>query len=148
METIVSYVDEKGKPFNLVADKVRLFRELQELIDVEDDGDDEYSLACSDLVHSDERPTPEQRLKDKEELKNYLALLQLGDESYWKVILDKLDRKKNGTLAKNRVYTLFIANTFGNFWEDSYGWNVPQLRIKNTADDTAELSIDSYIVGY
>lgn len=148
METIVSYVDEKGKPFNLVADKVRLFRELQELIDVEDDGDDDYSLACSDLVHSDERPTPEQRLKDKQELKNYLTLLESGDESYWKVILDKLDRKKNGTLAKNRVYTLFIANTFGNFWEDSYGWNVPQLRIKNTADDTAELSIDSYIVGY
>lgn len=150
METIVSYVDAKGKPFNLVANKERVARELQEFIDVEDSGDDEYALACCQMVgHHDTSPTLEERQADKEELKNYLSLLtEEGNDAYWNELLDKLDRKKNGTLAKSRVYTLFIANSFGNFWEDSYGWNVPQLRIKNLADDTAELSFDSFIVGY
>lgn len=150
METIVSYVDAKGKPFSLVANKEKIARELQEFIDVQDSGDDEYSLVCCQMVgHHDVNPTLGERLADKEELNNYLTLLtEEGNESYWDEVLDKLDRKKNGTLAKNRVYTLLIANSFGNYWEDSYGWNVPQLRIKNIADDTAELVFDSFIIGY
>jgi hypothetical protein len=147
MKTVIAqYVDEKGQPFQLVGNLESLRTWIQDWLDTNDtDPDEEYSIHSVDLNGvRDERPTEEDRAGDKAKMKTFLDL----DNDYWMDKLKSAVKKKNGTLAKGRVQTLYVSNTFTHYWEDSYAWNGPQIRIQNLSDDTAELQFGNYKTNY
>lgn len=146
-QVLAQYVDEKGRPFELVGDVVKFREWADELLNTQDeDTDDEYFIgACQVVDAHDTPPTLAERTSDKERLK---TIIDIDDSNFWMEHLQNTVRKKNGTLAKNRIQILYTANTFAHYWEDSYGWNTPMIRIQNMSDDTAVLQFGDYLHKY
>lgn len=144
MDVIAQYVDEKGNPFQLLGSLAALEKWVTYHVDMPDDDDEEGIRAHVILRESDMHPTAEQRQDDKN---NFAKLLQM-DNDKWQVILQQLSRKKNGTLSKGRVHSVFVSQTFAYWVEDSYGWRTPEVRIKSLSDDTAELQYEDFMQKY
>lgn len=142
LKPLVQYTDEKGKPFTLLADMDHFKKEIQEYLDTDlEGGDEDYSLGCCQMEY-DRPPTLEERQLDNSKMAEFLN----WTEEDWRMQLNNAARKKNGTLAKGRVLTLATFPSYGHYWEDSYGFNTPQIRIKNFSDDTAVLDFGTYII--
>lgn len=106
---------------------------------------EEYSLNYCDKGTDGERFTLEERMANIAELQAVIDSIQSG--GFMPHFL-KLPRKKNNSLAKNRVVRLWRGNTFQHFWEDSYGWNAPELSLKSFDDYKARLELTSRVEGW
>ncbi len=131
--------DEKGREFTLYGNIDRLTERLTPLFNVDPD-EEEYGI--NHLTKGDpwgrERWTAEERQQDEDHFRAILRYMPWD----WKDLFDKIPRKKNGTFAKNRVVTVHRGDTYAHYWEDSYGWNGPEVRIKSSDDFTAEVYLD------
>lgn len=142
----------EGKIFTLFGDKESLKVWANQFINAstatseeDEDFDEDYSLAVCDKDTSGARFTLEERQADIEKLK---AVLEGIDKDGFKTIFLKLPRKKNKSLAKNRVTCLWRGETFQHYWEDSYGFNAPELSVKSVDDYKAVLELTERVVGY
>lgn len=153
-EVLFQGKNPEGKIFVLYGSMTKLEEWADELISAnhkiveQTDEDDwsEYDINyCDKGTHDSERFTEEERMKDVQELQD---LIQAIKEDGFKAIFLKCPRKKNGSLAKNRVTRLWRGETFRQFWEDSYGWNAPEVSVKNIDDYKAELELTSRVVGW
>jgi hypothetical protein len=142
-ETPVVYTrtDERGKVFNLKADIPKVIEALKDLA-LGEEYDEGYSLeSCADY---DGTPvTQSDRDKEVSEIKQFIVQLQekQGLEEWF----DRIPFKKNGTFHKARVVTLFRGMTFEHYWEDSYGYNGPELLIRTLDDHNAVLSVEDRV---
>lgn len=139
----------EGKIFSLYGDKKDLLEYAATFLnhfepENPEEEDDEYSITRCEIGY-DEHPTQEQRDADKAELK---ALLDDIAENGWMKHFIKMPRKKNNSLYKNRVQQLWRGDTFGHFWEESYGCNAPEISLKALDDYAAVLELTSRVVGY
>jgi hypothetical protein len=144
----------EGKIFTLYGDKEDLRVWADEFIHwkpeaIEEDEEDydyeEYALEYCDKDGHGGRFTLEERMADIEDLKRVLESIDNG--GFMPVFL-KLPRKKNNSLAKGRVVQLWRGTTFQHYWEDSYGFNAPELSLKSFDDYKARLELTSRVVGY
>ncbi|WP_263117566.1 hypothetical protein [Bacillus subtilis] len=146
MELILATdIDEKGREFSIVGDLQDLASNLQSYFDVDPD-DEKYGINHIPKAHpyGEERFTAKERVEDELGFKSVLNY----DRYDWERILHKIKRKKNGTFAKGRVLCLHRGHTFAHYWEESYGWNAPELRIKTIDDFTAKLELVQAIESY
>lgn len=139
----------EGRIFTLYGNKEELKQWADQFINWDkfdgEDEDNEYSLQnCDKSAGNGEPFTLEERNQDIEELKK---VLQQIEDNIIDVFI-RAPRKKNGSLAKNRVTTLWRGTTFQHYWEDSYGWNAPELSIKNVDDYKADLQCTSRVEHY
>lgn len=135
----------EGKfPFKIEGDMDAFKQWASQFFDIDEDDEDEgIDFANSHLMEGEEEITPEQREQDIQALK---ALTE-GDMD-WDALLSQLPRKKNGTFAKARKLPLWRGESFRHYWEDSYGHNAPEVRIKTMSDDTAVLEWGYWVVNY
>lgn len=137
--------DEKGREFTLYGDPQSLESSLRPFFNVDPD-DEEYGI--NNVVKGDpwgsERHTAEERQADEDAFRAILRYMPWD----WKDVFDKIPKKKNGTFAKGRVVQVHRGDTYAHYWEDSYGWNAPEVRIKTTDDLTAVLQFDYITEGY
>ncbi|MES9681738.1 hypothetical protein ABWK22_02235 [Gottfriedia acidiceleris] len=142
---LLKAIDEKGREFTLEGDLEYINSRLQPLYNLDPD-DEEYGInhIVKDDPWGDERYTAEERKADEEGFQ----AIQDYQPWDWLDLFEKIPKKKNGTFAKGRVIVVHRGYTFGHYWEDSYGWNAPELRIKTLDDFTAELTLDYTTVGY
>lgn len=144
MDVIVSYTDEKGKPFQLLGNLKELKEWIEYYTNMPDDDEDEGIDSSVLIYEHDVHPTAEQREQDKEKLRDFGRI----ETTFWLHLLQAASRKKNGTLGKGRVQSVYVSTTFADYYEDSYGWNTPEVRIKNISDDTAHLEFGGYLQKY
>lgn len=137
--------DEKGREFTIFGDTADLEDKYKYFIGAEPD-DEEYGInhVTKGDPYSDDRYSQEERDADERSFRRILRY-QPWD---WKDVFDRITRKKNGTFAKGRVITLHRGDTFAHYWEDSYGFNAPEVRIKTLDDFTAELELSYITQGY
>ncbi|MEX3713386.1 hypothetical protein ABFV99_13360 [Cytobacillus horneckiae] len=138
-QVLFSETDSKGSEFTIQGDLEVISRDLGHLLNLEPDNED-YGInhVKKNDPWGDERWTEKERLEDEARLS---AVLSFGYED-WFSIFNKITKKKNGTFAKNRVHVIHRGNTYAHYWEDSYGWNAPEVRIKSINDLTAIVSLD------
>lgn len=142
--TFATHKDELGREFSISGNFDWLEQSVRGWIGIEPD-DEEYGINHIERSYeSGERFTKEERMKDELE---FQRILQFGYHEWYEVI-QKMPKKKNGTFAKGRVLTLHRGETFQHYWEESYGYNAPEIRVKATGDLTAEVSLDEIVVGY
>lgn len=138
-------VDEKGRVFTICGDIPRIQSRLQPYFDADpDDEDMGINHITKGDPYGDERFTAEER---QEDVDGFRIILGYG-VSAWIDVFEKIPRKKNGTFAKGRVVLLHRGDTFAHYWEDSYGWNAPELRMKTLDDFTAELELAHVTQGH
>ncbi|PFK99836.1 hypothetical protein COJ01_17350 [Priestia megaterium] len=144
-DILYAELDPKGRTFNIVGDLESISRDIQPLLNVDPD-DEEYGInnVPRTYSHEDDRYTAKERAEDEEAFK---AILEYKHWD-WKDIFDKIPRKKNGTYAKGRVVIVHRGETFSHYWEDSYGWNAPEVRVKTLDDFTAELEFTYRVEKY
>lgn len=136
--------DEKGREFTLYGNIDRLTERLTPLFNVDPD-DDEYGINCvSKDPWTNQKWTAEERQEDEDRFRAILRYMPWD----WKDFFDKIPRKKNGTFAKGRVVLIHRGDTYAHYWEDSYGFNAPEVRIKTLDDFTAEVNLDYVTQGY
>ncbi|ARO21356.1 hypothetical protein JDS99_04825 [Bacillus cereus group sp. N6] len=136
--------DEKGREFTLSGDIDRLTQRLTPLFNVDPD-DEEYGINhVNKDAWGDQRWTAEERQEDEDRFRAILRYMPWD----WKDLFDKIPRKKNGTFAKGRVVLVHRGDTYAHYWEDSYGFNGPEVRIKTLDDFTAEVNLDYVTQGY
>lgn len=144
-DILYAELDPKGRTFNIVGDLTSISRDIQPLLNVDPD-DEEYGI--NNVVKGDpwgnDTYTAKERAEDEEAFK---AILEYKHWD-WKDIFDKIPRKKNGTYAKGRVVLVHRGETFSHYWEDSYGWNAPEVRVKTLDDFTAELEFTYRVEKY
>lgn len=82
-------------------------------------------------------------VRDLEEIKSkVIGFTKLEDNL--RSLIDKMPLKKNGTFKRSVKPTLAEQN-YGEYWEDSYGWNILTIRIEADSDTEATVRA-SYIV--
>lgn len=141
-ETILyNKTDERGKLFQILGDKPKVLEDLRELIGVPND-DDELGL---DHLGGDNRWGDNDHFTDaarkREEEQIQILINQIEEEQYhlW---FPQIPMKKNGTFAKGRVTVLWRGTSFESFWEDSYGYNGPELVLRTLDDLTVRLQVE------
>jgi hypothetical protein len=107
--------------------------------------DDENSLQYSQKDTDGSHFTQEERDADLADLQ---AIVDDINANGWMPQFLKMPRKKDGSLAKGRVTRLWRGETFQRYWEDSYGFNAPELSIKSLDDYSAVLEFTNRTVGY
>ena len=145
LEVVCTVSDERGRVFELFADMSSIRSSISQFLDIDAD-DEDYGInhIRKGDPDSEERFTKEERSEDEDSFRKILNY-----EYYdWRELIEKIQKKKNGTFAKGRVLLVHRGITFAHYWEDSYGWNAPEIRIKNTGDLTATLLFDHIIEGY
>lgn len=55
--------------------------------------------------------------------------------------------KKNGTFKKN-VKPLIFKHSYGDYWEDSYGWKTMVIRLEACSDTECKLKMENIIIHY
>ena len=135
-------IDNKDRTFKLVGDLKHIAEQIQPLIGVADDHD-YYGLSVCTSGFEGERFTAAERAADEQVL---LAILQIGETAEgWKQWFEQIPYKKNGTFHKGRVMKVYRARTYSHLWEDSYGWNAPEISITVVNDFTARLEFTSRV---
>lgn len=142
--TLHSDKTAKGIELAVLGDLTALAAWASVLANAEPD-DEDYGINYTDKeTYSNTRFTQEER---DEDVKRLLKIAS-GDLN-WQEIFNQIPKKKNGTFAKGRVLKLWRGETFRHYWEDSYGFNAPEIRIKVHSDDTrAVLEYTSTVESY
>lgn len=136
----------EGKIFTLEGSMKGLIAWADQFVNIDpDDPDEEYQLGSCEKDTSGTRFTQEERDANIQELKDLIDSIQSDG---YKTIFLQCPRKKNGSLAKNRVTQLWRGHTFQHYWEDSYGFNAPEISVKNIGDYKAVLELTYRVVGY
>lgn len=152
-EILWSGRNKEGKIFSLYGNKeelnawVAMLTKNHGMPEDENDEDfyEEYSLACCDKDTDGTRFTQEER---DDNVNKLIEVIEAIENDGFMPFFLKCPRKKNGTLAKNRVTHLWRGTTFQHYWEDSYGFNAPELSIKNFDDYKAKLEVTNRTVGW
>lgn len=132
---LFQHTDERGKVFTLVGNADAIITELTAWMTAHEDPDNDYSIESCQAEYKDEIK-PEDRSEETTEIAVLIAQIEENQFEDW---FKKIPFKKNGTFHKNRVLTLWRGYTFEHYWEDSYGYNGPELVIETIDDHTAEL---------
>lgn len=138
MVVLFTKTDERHKVFNLEGNKDEIIRELQNMIGA-DPEDEDYGINHSDMDTDYTHPTEAERAAEEEQIKALIIQIQKGQFEEW---FNKIPLKKNGTFAKSRVTVLWRGSTFQKYYEDSYGYNGPELIIRSNDDLTATLQVE------
>ena len=69
-------------------------------------------------------------------------------QAFIRKAIEQQPRKKNGSFAKGRVNNIVTFDSFGSYWEDSYGTNTPAIRARAKDDYTMEIVYEEFIVKY
>lgn len=138
MVVLFTKTDERHKVFNLEGNKDEIIRELQNMIGA-DPEDEDYGINHSDTDTDHNHPTEAERAAEEEQIKALIIQIQEGQFEEW---FNKIPLKKNGTFAKSRVTVLWRGRTFQKYYEDSYGYNGPELIIRSNDDLTATLQVE------
>ena len=152
MQTAVYKIEDEtlGKEITVIINRPVIIRDLQNLIENHNSGpESEYpSVGRTDV--NDHTVTQEARDADLLEIQNVIGLMtdEEGLIAKLKEFVDNQPRKKNDSFAKGRVQNLFQFDSFGSYWEDSYGTNTPAIRARATSDYEMEIRYEEYIVKY
>jgi hypothetical protein len=159
-------VNKAGKVFTIYGDAEELPKYVASMMRVAetpidgdgnptnpDEDDDDYYDGDEDenslrYAHKD---TDRGRFTQAERDANLAELQAIVDDiqkNGWMPQFLNVPRKKDGSLAKGRVTRLWRGYTFQRYWEDSYGFNAPELSMKSLDDYAAVLEYTSRVVGY
>lgn len=72
-----------------------------------------------------------------------LRALLAEESAFARKIYERMDRKANGTLAKNRTHHPYIY-PWGVHWEESYCYSHPAIKAKSVSDTEIEVYTDYY----
>lgn len=129
-ENLVKCIDERIKKF--------------QSIDPDDD-DERWERGRVYGDPEDDFLTPAECIADLEDMKDTINKMAADSEgtSLWPMV----SLKKNGTF-KRSVKPMLQQESFGPYWEDSYGWNVEVLRIEPINDVEAEIVLTDIVTHY
>lgn len=131
--------DELHREFQLIGMVDAIIDDLKRLAKEHEDPDNEYSVENCQDEYGGEAITLEDRMKEVEEINDLIVQLKEGQFEEW---FNRIPLKKNGTFHKGRVITIWRGYTFEHYWEDSYGYNGPELIIRTVDDKEAILGVD------
>jgi hypothetical protein len=122
--------EEKGKDMILFIKKATI-EEIKEETS-------RFSLVNEDgELRSVEYKDPITQADVDQDVADFLSIL---DPAYdWDEKFGKLPTKKNGSFAKSRVLGLARASSQEVLWEDSYGYNGPEIIVRTIDDRKAEV---------
>ena len=138
MVALFTKEDERKKVFTLEGNKEEIIRDLQNMLNA-DPEDEDYGINNADMDTNYTHPTEKERAYEEEEIKALIVQIEEGQFDEW---FDRIPTKKNGTFAKSRVTVLWRGRTFQKCYEDSYGFNGPELIIRTNDDLTATLQVE------
>ena len=152
MKTMVYKIEDEEleRDITVIINRVGVISDLQNLIENHNAGpESEYpSVGRTDI--NGNTLTQEARNADLLEIQNVIGLMTDEEGFIEKLteIVQSQPRKKNSSLAKGRVQNVFQFDSFGSYWEDSYGTNTPAIRARAKDDYEMEIVYEEYIVKY
>ncbi len=143
--------DEKlGKEIVVIVNRRAIISDIQHLVECHKAGpDSEYPQVGRVDINGTE-VTQEWRDKDLLEIQDFITKLTDEDkfDAFLKEAIAQQPRKKNGSFAKGRVNNIAMFDSFGSYWEDSYGTNTPAIRTRAKDDYTMEIVYEEFVVKY
>lgn len=73
--------------------------------------------------------------------------IRKGMENDAAIFWDMMSYKKNGTFKKT-VKPMVFEHSYGDYWEDSYGWNTMVIRFEAKSDTKIELKLYHTVIHY
>ena len=150
-QQIYKIEDEKlGKDITVIVHRRSIISAINNLVENHKAGpDSEYpQVGRVDIIGTE--ITQEWRDKDLLEIQDYIT--NLTDEDKFNALIknaiEQQPKKKNGSFAKGRVNNIAMFDSFGAYWEDSYGTNTPAIRARAKDDYTMEIVYEEFVVKY
>lgn len=150
-QTKYTIEDEKlGKEIVVIVNRRSIINDINHLVECHKAGpESEYPQVGYKDINGTE-VTQDWRNEDLMDIQKWIT--KLTDEEEFKSLLIKVvedqPRKKNGSFGKGRVNNLVLFNSFGAYWEDSYGTNTPSIRARAKDDYTVEIVYEEFVVKY
>lgn len=134
-----------GHILSIMMDKDKLHQEVQDKIDEwkyyksnPDDSDGDSWNRCRMTGTSEEPMTADECIADLERFDHAIDVLA---EKEAEEVLEIFPRKKNGTFKKSVRPRIDIL-TFGTLYEEAYGWETTELRMRSITDTEAVVELN------
>lgn len=151
MQVITIHDESIGKDFTINVYASAIVERLKQLKTANEEGWDDYPTVGSISDHTSNEVTQAERDEDITRIDELLAIFE-NPEATEKYIRNEVfpyqPRKKDHSFAKGRVYNMSTFDSFGVYWEDSYGANTPALRMRSIGDYTATFAYEEYVIKY
>lgn len=148
MQQVVVHDESLGKDFTITVHGSQIVEQLTYMIDPENE---DYPAVGSEIEYTGGKVEQEDRDADIARIQELLAIFkepELTEKYVREVVHPAQPTKKNGSYAKNRVNNHAQFDSFGVYWEDSYGSNTPAIRCRSFGDYEATLSHEHFVVKY
>lgn len=148
MQTVVVHDESLGKDFTIKVYGSDIVRELQDLLDP---NNEDNPAVGSEKEYTGGQVTQSDRDIDLKRIEELIAIFkepELTEAFVHNTVHPAQPTKKNGSYSKGRVSNHAQFDSFGVYWEDSYGDNTPAIRCRSTSDYEATLALEHYVVKY